>query len=314
VEAFFETYRPEVVLLTAGLSGGILLNQNHPATLMQDNLATVTTLLDVSQRYGVRRLLYFGSSCMYPRVAEQPMRVESLGTGALEPTSAPYALARWAGATLCEAYNREFGCRFEVVIPANSFGPEDDFSPESGHVIPALIHRFHEAKTTGAASISLWGSGKAIRDFIYAEDVADACIHLLKQVFMPPRINIGSGVGVSIADLSQAVAQVVGYTGQIQWDTSRPDGQPQKVLDCQPLSNLGWQAKTPLNVALAKTYNAYLTKTTSPGEPGNDGTLVSGALPNPPRGGGNSTGLPIGLHQKSGPSLHRTRGRQRRRV
>jgi GDP-L-fucose synthase len=258
VDEHFREHRPEVVFLTAGLSGGIGLNRQRPATLMHDNLLTVCHVLEAAQRHRVSRLLYLGSSCMYPRDAAQPLRVEGLGTGLLEPTSAPYATARYAGLLLCEAYRREHGCDFRVAIPANGYGPEDDFAPESGHVIPALIGRFHEAKRMGAPSITLWGTGSAVRDFIHADDLADACLFLMQKDAVAGPINVGSGVGTSIAELVETLAQVVGYRGSIEWDASKPDGQPRKVLDALPMRKLGWRPGRSLSDGLRQTYDWYL--------------------------------------------------------
>jgi GDP-L-fucose synthase len=258
VEEHFREHRPEVVFLTAGRSGGIGLNRQQPATLMHDNLLTICHLLEAARRYEVRRLLYLGSSCMYPRDAEQPLRVESLGTGPLELTSAPYATARYAGVLLCDAYRREHGCDFRVAIPANGYGPGDDFAAESGHVIPALMGRFHAAKCAHASTITLWGTGHAIRDFIPADEVAEACLFLMRKEAGPARINIGCGRGTSIAELAQNLAEVVGYRGTIAWDSSKPDGQLRKVLDAEPLQQLGWQPRRSLSDGLRETYEWYL--------------------------------------------------------
>ncbi|MFQ3651786.1 MAG: NAD-dependent epimerase/dehydratase family protein, partial [Gemmataceae bacterium] len=220
VQEHFCEHRPEVVFLASGLSGGIGLNLRQPATLMHDNLLTICHLLEAAHRYKVKRLLYLGSACMYPRDAEQPLQVESLGTGKLEPTSAAYATARYAGVVLCEAYRREYGCDFRVAIPANGYGPEDEFTVENGHVIPALIRRFHEAKQTKSTNVRLWGTGEAVRDFIHADDVADACLFLVQRDEQSKPINIGSGSGIRIKELAETVAEVVGYHGALSWDMS----------------------------------------------------------------------------------------------
>jgi GDP-L-fucose synthase len=257
-EAFFADQRPEYVFVADGLSGGIEFNRRHPATLMQENLIVASSVLHAAYKFGTKRLVYLGSSCMYPRDAAQPMAVEALGTGPLEPTSAPYATAKSAGLMLCDAYRREFGCDFLTAIPSNTFGLGDDFSPHSGHVIPALIRRTHDARVKGEPELTVWGSGTPVRDFLFAADVADALLFLMRHYADNRPINVGSSAGVSIADLAQLVCDVVGYTGTLRFDASRPDGQPVKVLDCAPLAKLGWRPTTTLRSALEATYAWFL--------------------------------------------------------
>jgi GDP-L-fucose synthase len=225
---------------------------------MQDNLAVTTNVLNAAHKYGTTRLLYLGSSCMYPRGMATPMPVEALGTGQLEPTSAAYATAKYAGLVLCRAYWHEFGCDFLTAIPSNTFGPGDDFSANSGHVIPALIRRAHDAKVKREPELVVWGSGRAVRDFLFAADAADALVFLMRRYADTLPINVGSGTGVSIADLARMVCDVVGYTGTLRFDASRPDGQPVKVLDCAPLAALGWRPTTALRSALEATYAWFL--------------------------------------------------------
>ncbi|NBO93046.1 MAG: GDP-L-fucose synthase [Planctomycetia bacterium] len=256
--AFFAEFGPEYVFMAEGLSGGIGFNLQHPATLMQNNLVCLSNVLHAAHCKNNIRLLYLASSCMYPRDAAQPMAVDMLGTGPLEPTSAPYATAKVTGLVLCESYRREFGCDFITVIPANTFGPGDDFSEEAGHVIPAMIARVHKAKSQDDPEVVVWGSGKPVRDFLYAADAADAVLFLMRKYSDVRPINIGSGTGVSVAELAYLIAEVVGYRGKLRFDTSRPDGQPVKILDSAPLARLGWKPKTPLRTALEETYNWFL--------------------------------------------------------
>lgn len=258
VEDFFAQTRPEYVILAAGKSGGIRANQLYPASLMHDNVLVVAHVLDAAQRHGVRRLLYLASSCCYPRLAPQPLRVESLGTGPLEPTNEAYATAKLAGLVLCRAYREQYGVDFVSAIPANSFGPHDDFSPEDSHVIPGLIRRLHEAKQRGDATFSIWGTGRARREFVYAPDLADACLFVLNHYRDGEPINLGGGVELSIAEVARAVAEVVGYRGRFVFDPSKPDGMPLKGLDAAPLRALGWAPATDFREALALTYAWFL--------------------------------------------------------
>jgi GDP-L-fucose synthase len=281
VEAFFAAERPEYVFLTAGRSGGIRANVAYPADLMRDNLLTVTHVLDAAHRHGVRRLLYLASSCSYPRQAPQPMTVASLMSGPLEPTNEAYALAKLAGLTLCKAYRRQFGAPFLTAIPANAFGPHDDFSPDDSHVIPGLIRKLHEARCRGQAEFHVWGSGRARREFVYSRDLADACLFVLRHYDGDEPINLGGGAELSIAETARAVAEVVGYRGRLCFDSSRPDGMPRKILDAGPLKALGWTPATDFHTALAETYEWFLRhiRDTSPERKRGDSTLgpVAGA-------------------------------------
>jgi GDP-L-fucose synthase len=258
VEDFFAEARPEYVFVAAGRSGGIALNRARPAELMLDNLLSASHVLDTAHRHGVRKLLYLASSCSYPREAPQPMGVASLLAGPPEPTNLAYATAKLAGWQLCAAYRRQYGAPFVTAIPANPFGPHDDFGPESGHVIPALIRRAHEARQNGEPTLTVWGTGAPVREFLYAPDLADACLFVMGRYDGEAPINLGGGETLSIAEAARAVAEVVGYTGELVFDASKPDGMPLKVLDSRPLRALGWRPSTDFRTALAQTYDWFL--------------------------------------------------------
>jgi GDP-L-fucose synthase len=256
--AFFAGARPEVVFHCAGMSGGIGLNRAKPAELMRDNLLGTLNVLDAAHRFGVAKLLYLASSCAYPRHAPQPMRVESLGTGPMEPTSEAYSTAKFAGWKLCDAYRRQYGCRFVTGFPANCFGPHDDFSADGGHVIPALIRRAHEAKEQGAAELVVWGTGTPRREFIYSRDLARACLFVADRYEGDAPINLGGGADLSITEVARAVAEVVGFRGRLRFDATKPDGAPLKALDSTPLFAMGWRPATDFRTALEETYHWFL--------------------------------------------------------
>jgi len=258
VDAFFDRTNPEYVFLAAGKSGGIAANQKYPAELMLDNLLIDCHVIHSAYRHGVRKLLYLASACTYPRHCPQPMREDALLTGPLEPTNEAYAVAKIAGIKLCQAYNQQYGAKFISGIPTNTFGPGDDFSPEDSHVIAALLRKMHEAKTSGSASVEVWGTGAPRREFIFVDDLADACIFLMNKYDDAGPINVGSGEASSIYELAELIREVVGYPGELRFDTSKPDGMPVKVLDSSQLIALGWQAKTPLYSGLLATYNWFL--------------------------------------------------------
>jgi GDP-L-fucose synthase len=258
VEDFFAEYRPEYVFVAAGRSGGIGLNRESPADLMLDNVRVAATLLPAAHAHGVRKLLYLGSSCGYPRLAPQPLRVESLHTGPLEPTSAAYATAKLAGMRLCAAYRDQHAANFVTAIPANAFGPGDDFTEDGGHVIPALMRRFHEAKRDGRPEVAVWGSGTPRREFVAARDIADAAVFVMRHYDEGRPINLGGGADISIAEVARLVADVVGYRGKLVFDTTKPDGMPLKRLDSSPLFSLGWRPRATLEDALAETYTWFL--------------------------------------------------------
>jgi len=255
---FYLEMKPEYVFLVAGESGGIALNQEKPVNLMLDNLICGINVLQLSHQWNVRKLLYLGSSCSYPRMAPQPMGVESLFTGPLEPTSAPYAMAKLTLGQLCQAYHSQHKSRFIYAIPANCFGPHDDFNPSSGHVIPSLIRRAHEAKMSGSPSLEIWGSGNATREFLFSRDMADAAIFLMKNYNDREVINLGGGTETSIRETAEVIAATAEFKGKLVWNTARPDGMPRKGLDCKPLSNLGWKPQVEFPVAIRTTYEWYL--------------------------------------------------------
>jgi GDP-L-fucose synthase len=258
VEDFFAEFRPQYVFVTAGASGGIQTNRDRPAELMLDNLLSTTHVIQQAHRYQVTRLLYLASSCIYPKIAPQPLRVESLMTGPLEPTNEAYATAKLAGLQLCQAYRRQYGVDFLTAIPANPFGPYDDFRLDSGHVIPALMQRMHLAKIHGEDSLTLWGTGQPVRDFIYSRDLANACVFVMQHYRAPEPINIGHHEEHSIAATARILADVVGYRGKLCFDPHRPDGMPRKVLDAQRLQGLGWRPATDFRTALEETYAWFI--------------------------------------------------------
>ena len=250
--------RPEVVIVAAARVGGILANDTRPAEFLYDNLAIESTVIAAAQRLGVAKLLLLGSSCIYPRLAPQPMAEEALLSGPLEPTNQWYALAKIVGVKLCQAYRRQYGCDYIAAMPTNLYGPGDNFDLQSSHVIPALIRRLHEAREAGTAEVTIWGSGKPRREFLHVDDCADALVHLLQRYSGAEQINVGLGEDLTIAELAQAVAVAVGYQGRFRFDTSRPDGPPRKLLDSSRLRALGWAPRTNLRDGLARTYAWYL--------------------------------------------------------
>ena len=260
VDAFFARTRPEYVFLAAGESGGIHTNQAHPARLMLDNLLSACHVMDAAYRNGCRKLLYLGSACCYPVHCAQPMHEAALLTGPPEPTNEHYALAKLAGLKLCQAYRKEFGADYICGIPPNPFGIEDDFDPASSHVIPSLIDRMHRTTCENAAYCDVWGSGAARREFLFADDLADACRFVMDHYSDSAPINLGGGEAMSIAELASAVRDVTGFRGEIRFNTSKPDGMPIKMLDSSKLRAMGWRPRTPFHEALRITYQAYLRK------------------------------------------------------
>jgi len=258
VNNFFLQHKPEYVFIMAGKSGGIKANQEMPATLMLDNLKVITNIMELSHKYNVKKLLYVASSCTYPKFAKQPMSPEMLMTGHLEPTNSAYATAKIAGIELCKAYNREYGCDFISAIPANLFGPGDDFSDDNSHVISAIIKKMHRVKVNGDKSITLWGTGEPKREFIFINDLADACIFLMNNYSHNEPINIGSGNVVSIFKLASIIAEVLTFKGEIKFDTAKPNGMPEKTIDSNKLFSLGWSPSSQFKETLLDTYNWYL--------------------------------------------------------
>jgi GDP-L-fucose synthase len=259
VNRWFAANRPQVVFLAAAKVGGILANDTFRAEFLYDNLAIATNVIHAAHANGSEKLMFLGSSCIYPRVASQPLREDSILTGPLEQTNEPYAIAKIAGIKMVEAYRSQYGADFINVMPTNLYGPGDNYHPEYSHVVAALIRRFHEAKLSGAASVVVWGTGTPRREFLYVDDMADACIHLMKNYSDRQLVNIGTGEDVTIAEFARVVAAAVGYGGEISFDTSKPDGTPRKLLDVGRLAGLGWRARTSLNEGIKLAYRAYLT-------------------------------------------------------
>lgn len=266
VRRFLAEEKPDCIFLAAAKVGGIHANNTQPADFIYTNLAIEINMVEAARQAGIERLLFLGSSCIYPRLAEQPMKEEALLTGPLEPTNEPYAIAKIAGIKLCESYNRQYGTRYRSVMPTNLFGPNDNFHEENSHVIPALIRKFHEAKISNAPEAVVWGTGKPRREFLYVDDMADACIHVmnldddtyeLNTSPMLSHINIGTGTDISIADLANVVAKTIGYKGEIVFDSTKPDGAPRKLLDVSRARALGWTAATTLIEGLETTYQWF---------------------------------------------------------
>ncbi len=269
VRAFFKNERPEEVYVAAAKVGGIHANNTYPAEFIYSNLMVEANLVHESWSHGVAKLLFLGSSCIYPRLAPQPMPESALMMGKLEATNEPYAVAKIAGIKLCESYNRQYGTDFRSVMPTNLYGPGDNYHPENSHVLPALIRRFHEAKLDDLPSVVIWGTGSAQREFLFVDDMAEACLHVMDLPLgtyrnvtepMESHINVGSGHDLSILDLAETVKGVVGYSGTIEPDPSKPDGAPRKLLNVDRLKNLGWESKTGLVSGIALAYEDFLTR------------------------------------------------------
>ncbi len=258
VEAWFAEKRPQVVFLAAAKVGGIHANNVYRADFIYDNLMIAANIIDAAHRFGVEKLMFLGSSCIYPRLAKQPMSEDELLTGPLEATNEPYAIAKIAGIKLAESYRRQHGSDFVSVMPTNLYGPGDNYHPENSHVAAALIRRFHEAKETGASEVVVWGTGTPRREFLYVDDMADACVHLMKTWSDDGIVNIGTGEDVSIRELAESIAQVTGFKGKLAFDTSKPDGTPRKLLNVSKLHSLGWKARTALPDGLQRAYTAFL--------------------------------------------------------
>ena len=275
VEAFFAAERPEYVFLAAAKVGGIHANNTYPADFIYINLAIQNNIIHSAYKYGVKRMLFLGSSCIYPRECPQPMKEEYLLTGLLEPTNEPYALAKIAGIKLCESYNRQYGTQFVAVMPTNLYGPNDNFDLQTSHVMPALIRKFHEAKVSGQAEAVVWGSGTPRREFLYVDDMAAGCVFVMnlpdevvkKQLLKYPHpcfVNLGTGEDITIADLAAMIAKVTGFKGKLVFDSSKPDGTPRKLLDVTRLKALGWQPKTSLESGTTKAYESFKNSLAKP--------------------------------------------------
>jgi GDP-L-fucose synthase len=256
VEEFFEKENPQYVFLAAAKVGGIFANSTYPAEFIYENLMIQTNVIDLSYRYGVKKLLFFASSCIYPKMCQQPMKEEYLMIGPLEPTNEPFGVAKLAGMKMCQAYNRQYGTNFISIIPANVYGINDHFD-EEGHVVASLIKKFHEAKVKGEESVTIWGTGKPKREFFYADDLAEACIFLMDQYNENEAINVGTGVGTTITEVAKWIKRITGFKGHIIYDTTKPDGNPVRLLDTSRITTLGWKPKTLLDEGLRITYKWY---------------------------------------------------------
>ena len=273
-DAFFAEHKPEYVFLAAAKVGGIVANNSYPAEFIRDNLVIQANVIHSAWKHGVTRLMFLGSSCIYPKMAPQPMREDCLLTGPLEPTNRPYALAKIAGIEMCWSYNRQYGTKYLAVMPTNLYGPGDNYHPENSHVIPALLRKFHEAKQRGDRTVTIWGTGTPRREFLYSDDMADACVFLMNLPddrytsllgsdesvsgrFEPPLVNVGVGEDVTIKELAGLVGEVVGFDGELVFDTSKPDGTPRKLMDVRRLNGIGWQASTALHQGLESAYRDF---------------------------------------------------------
>jgi GDP-L-fucose synthase len=257
---WFAKARPQVVFLAAAKVGGIVANNTLRAEFIYDNLIIATNVIHAAHTNGAEKLMFLGSSCIYPKLAPQPLREDCMLTGPLEPTNEPYAIAKIAGIKMVEAYRSQYGSDFINVMPTNLYGPGDNYHPEYSHVVAALIRRFHEAKVSGISDVVVWGTGTPRREFLYVDDMADACVHLMKNYSGGELVNIGTGEDITIAEFARLVAATVGYTGEISFDTSRPDGTPRKLLDVGRLAKLGWRARTSLEDGIRLAYRAYLSE------------------------------------------------------
>ena len=267
VDAYFSRVRPEYVYLAAAKVGGILANSTQPVEFLRSNLLVQQAVVDAAHRHGVRKLLFLGSSCIYPKFAEQPIREEALLTGALEPTNEAYAVAKIAGIKLCQAYRREYGSAFISAMPTNLYGPGDNFDLASSHVLPALIRKFHEARVAGAPAVTVWGTGRVRREFLHVDDMARACLFLMDRYDDERIINVGTGVDLTIAEAAESVRRAVGYEGEVVFDASKPDGTPRKLLDVSRLRALGWSPAIAFERGIADTYAWYVAHAADAGRP-----------------------------------------------
>ena len=258
VSAFYEQNRPDYVFFAAARVGGIMANSTLPVEFLSENLQIQLNLINGAYANKVKKLLFLGSSCIYPKLAPQPISEESLLTGSLEPTNEAYALAKICGIRLCQAYHREYGANFISAMPTNLYGPEDNFDLETSHVLPAMIHKFHLSKQNAKPTVTLWGTGNVYREFLHVDDLAQACLYLMENYDSPELINVGCGQDVTIREVAEMVGHTVGFPGKIEWDASKPDGTPRKLLDVSKLTKLGWKASTPLEEGLCATYKWWL--------------------------------------------------------
>lgn len=254
---FLASEKPDYVFLAAAKVGGIMANNTYRAEFIYDNIQIQNNIIHGSYLAGVKKLMFLGSSCIYPKFAEQPLREDSLLTGILEPTNEPYAIAKIAGIKMCEAYRSQYGCDYISVMPTNLYGPNDNYDLTNSHVLPALIRKFHEAKLAGASNVEVWGSGKPLREFLHADDLADACVFLMENYSDASFVNIGTGVDVSIRELAETIQIIVGFEGEISWNTSKPDGTPRKLMDVSKLHSLGWKHKYDLEEGIRRVYDDF---------------------------------------------------------
>lgn len=260
VNDFFAQEKPDYVFLAAAKVGGIIANNTYRADFLYDNLQIQNNVIHNSYLNGVKKLMFLGSSCIYPKLAPQPLKEEYLLTGPLEETNEPYAIAKIAGIKMCDAYRQQYGCNYISVMPTNLYGLNDNYHPQNSHVLPALIRRFHEAKEQNTAEVTIWGTGSPKREFLFADDLAEACYYLMENYNEPGLVNIGTGEDLSIKDLALLIKQIVGYTGEIKFDTSKPDGTPRKLMDVTKLANAGWKYHTTLDKGIALAYQDFLSK------------------------------------------------------
>lgn len=258
VDSFFQEEKPDYVFLAAAKVGGIVANYEFPADFIRDNLLIQTNVIDAAYRNGVKKLLFLGSTCIYPKLAPQPLKEEYLLTGELEPTNDAYAIAKIAGIKMCQSYNKQYGTKYISVMPTNLYGPNDNFDLKTSHVLPALIRKFHEAKVNNEPYVEVWGTGSPLREFLYSDDLADACVYLMNTYDGNEIVNIGVGKDLSIKELAEKISMVVGFEGEIKFDPTKPDGTPRKLVDVTKLNSLGWEAKTSLDEGLKKVYNWFL--------------------------------------------------------
>ncbi|MCF2507130.1 GDP-L-fucose synthase [Dyadobacter sp. CY107] len=260
VRNFFETERPEYIFLAAAKVGGIMANNIYRAEFLHDNLLIQNNVIDSAYRSNAKKLMFLGSSCIYPKLAPQPLHEDSLLTGLLEPTNEPYAIAKIAGIKMCEAYRAQYGCNFISVMPTNLYGPNDNYDLNNSHVLPAMIRKFHEAKEENKPFVELWGTGSPLREFLHADDLADACYFLMQNYDEPGFLNVGVGADVSIKTLAEMIQRVTEYSGEIHWNTDKPDGTPRKLMDVSKLHALGWKHRVELEDGIAVTYQDFLQK------------------------------------------------------
>jgi len=260
VEEFFKTEKPDYVFLAAAKVGGIVANNTYRAEFLYDNLMIESNIIHQSYVHGVKKLMFFGSSCIYPKLAPQPLKEEYLLTGPLEETNEPYAIAKITGIKLCESYRDQYGCNFISVMPTNLYGYNDNYHPQNSHVLPALIRKFHEAKVNGTHQVSIWGTGAPRREFLFADDLADACMLLMEQYDDKGFVNIGCGTDITIKELAGLVQRVIGFSGDLIFDTSKPDGTPRKLMDISVLTSMGWNPETPLEEGIALAYHDFLSR------------------------------------------------------